>query len=412
VEAPILRPDGSILDKYGYDPVTQLYYAPDPSLQMPEIAPEPSTDHIQIALDTIDAVIGEFPYADSASRANALAALLTPIIKPAINAPVPLGLLDAPQAGTGKSLLSDVIAIIATGRAGEMFSAPKDEDEWRKVITTALITGTSVVIFDNVTRTLESGDLCSVLTATTWADRAMRTHAKISLPVKATFLASGNNIRLGGDMPRRCYRIRLDAMSSAPFLRGGPQPGKTFQIADLKTWTAVHRGDLLAALLTLARAFYLAGQPKPKVRPIGGFENWTTAVGGILEYAGVNGFMGNAEALYEEADDDSREWEGFLIVLHDIFYGDPFTVAEIVEKLNGKTSTQGTFVSEPAHTSALKAALPGYLAEALGRDGSFQKRTGKAFSARADRRFGKSGVHLKRGKVLTGRQQWQVAKPE
>jgi hypothetical protein len=101
-----------------------------------------------------------------------------------------------------------------------------------------------------------------------------------------------------------------------------------------------------------------------------------------------------------------------LIVLHDIFYGDPFTVAEIVEKLNGKTSTQGTFVSEPAHTSALKAALPGYLAEALGRDGSFQKRTGKAFSARADRRFGKSGVHLKRGKVLTGRQQWQVAKPE
>jgi putative DNA primase/helicase len=58
--------------------------------------------------------------------------MLTPIIKPAIVAPAPLAILDAPQAGTGKSLLCDVIAIIATGRAGEMFSAPRDEDEWRK----------------------------------------------------------------------------------------------------------------------------------------------------------------------------------------------------------------------------------------------------------------------------------------
>ena len=35
----------------------------------------------------------------------------------------------------------------------------------------------------------------------------MRTHSKIALPVKASFLASGNNVRLAGDMPRRCYRV-------------------------------------------------------------------------------------------------------------------------------------------------------------------------------------------------------------
>jgi hypothetical protein len=63
-----------------------------------------------------------------------------------------------------------------------MLSAPKEEDEWRKVITTVLMKGTSVAIFDNVTRALENGDLCSVLTATTWADRAMRAHSKLALP--------------------------------------------------------------------------------------------------------------------------------------------------------------------------------------------------------------------------------------
>jgi putative DNA primase/helicase len=149
-EIPIIRPDGSILDTPGYDPATRLYYTPDPSLSIPALSDTPSTDHIEIALDLIRRAIGEFPYADQASYANAIAAMLTPIIKPAIDAPAPLAILDAPQAGTGKSLLCDVIAIIATGRAGEMFSAPKDEDEWRKVITTALMSGTSVITFDNV----------------------------------------------------------------------------------------------------------------------------------------------------------------------------------------------------------------------------------------------------------------------
>jgi hypothetical protein len=408
-EIPIIRPDGSILDTPGYDSATRLYYSPDPSLSIPALSTEPSRDHIEIALQLIHRAIGEFPYADQASYANAIAAMLTPIIKPAIDAPAPLAIFDAPQAGTGKSLLCDVIAIIASGRAGEMFSAPRDEDEWRKVITTALMTGTLVVIFDNVTRPLESGDLCSVLTASTWADRAMRTHSKIVLPVKATFLASGNNVRLAGDMPRRCYRVRLDAKCSTPFLRTGPEPGRQFTIDDLKAWTQEHRGELLAALLTLVRAWYMAGKPEPNIKPLGSFERWTITVGGILENAGVQGFMENATAMYQETDDESREWEGFLFVLYDVFYGEPFTVAEIVEKMNGKT---GSFGSDPtAHAKEVKAALPGFLAEAMDRPGFFQRRIGHAFATKTDRRFGESGVHLRKGTVLAGRQQWEVAIP-
>jgi hypothetical protein len=169
---------------------------------------------------------------------------------------------------------------------------------------------------------------------------------------------------------------------------------------------------LVAALLTLARAWYVAGKPKSRIKPIGSFENWTRTIGGILEYAKVNGFMENASAMYEESDDESGEWEGFLHALHGIFYCEPFTVAEIVEKLNGKTLIPGSSLSEPtAHAISLKNALPGNLAEALGRDGSFRKRLGRAFAAKADHRFGCSGVHLKRGKYLTGRQQWEVSVP-
>jgi hypothetical protein len=381
---------------------------------MPEIADEPTRDQIQAALSILKKAIGEFPYEDgNASYANTLAATLTPIIKPAIDASAPLGLFDAPQAGTGKSLLCDVIAIIATGRAGKMFSAPKDEDEWRKVITTVLMSGTSVVIFDNIKRPLENADLCSVLTATTWADRAMKTHHEIALPVKAIFLASGNNIKLAGDMPRRCYRVRLDAKCSSPYLRTGPKPGKDFEIENLKAWVTEHRGELLAALLTLARAWYVAGQPKPTIKALGSFEAWTITVGGILEYAGVKGFMENAAAMYEEADDESREWEGFLQTLHEIFYGEPFTIAELFEKLNGKTWNQEARTTEPSpHAASLKTAMPGALAEMVDREGSFQHRVGRAFGAKAERRFGESGVHLKRAGLSHGAQKWQIGEFE
>ena len=254
VEAPILRPDGSVLDTPGYDSATRLYYAPDRSLRVPALAERPNRNHLDWALNLINTAIGEFPYAEDASKANAIAALLTPIIKPAIDAPSPLALFDAPQAGTGKSLLAEVVSIIATGRPGEMFSAPRDEDEWRKQITTALMRGASVVVIDNITHRLDCGELAKALTETLHADRAFRTHLQLVLPVKCAWIGTGNNIHLGGDMPRRCYWVRLDAQTSRPFLRTG------FKIDDLKAWTVEHRGELLGALLTLARAWYVAGR--------------------------------------------------------------------------------------------------------------------------------------------------------
>jgi len=404
VEAPILRPDGSILDKPGYDALTQLFYAPDPSLRVPAISEAPTYDHLKAAVELIEQAIGEFPFVDQASKANAFAAMLTPICKAAINAPTPLGLMDAPQAGSGKTLLADVVSTISTGRAGEMFSAPRDEDEWRKQITMALMTGTSVVVIDNVNRRLDNSDLCKVLTETLHADRAFHTHEKILLPVKATWIATGNNIQVSGDMPRRCYWIRMDAKTSRPFLRTG------FKIGDLKAWTLEHRGELLASLLTMARSWYLSGRTAPTLTPLGSYEQWSIIVGGILEHAGVQGFLQNAEDLYEEADVESTQWENFLHALADTFYGEAFTVAAIMETIKAK-SWSGVESEATGRATELRAALPDFIAEGLDRDGFFQRRTGKCFAERVDRRFGESQIHLKRDTVAHKVQRWRVVRP-
>jgi len=402
-EAPFLRPDGTICDGPGYDPTTCLFYAPAPGLCLTNIPEAPMLDHVELALDLLESAIGDFPFVDDASKANALASMLTPLVRPAIDCPTPMALYDAPQAGTGKTLLAEVVAIIATGRAAETFSAPSDPEEWRKKITTALSAGTNVVVIDNVIRRLDSDSLSMAITATTIADRVFRTFERIVLPVKCAWIATGNNIQLGGDMPRRCYWIRLDAKQSQPFRRTG------FRHPNLRAWVMEHRGELIAALLTMARYWYVQGRPEPKaVRPLGSFEAWCSTVGGILELAGVEGFLGNADTMFEQADSEAVQWEAFLLALAEAFGEQPFRVTDVVDRLEARLTVPDV------ESKRLREALPDFLADAADRTGGFfQRRLGKSFAERAGRRYGESQVFLERAdedrkaKV----QRWKVVRP-
>ncbi len=346
VEAPALRSDGSIIQEPGYDQLTGLYYAPHPDLRMPAVPEHPTTEDVERARECIDDTIADFPFVDEASRANAIVSFLTPVCRPAITGPTPLALFDATNQGTGKTLLAEVVSIIATGRAGALSSAPKDIDEWRKQLTSVLRNGAPVVVIDNVMQRLTSGELCKVLTESFHTDRILGQSEMLLLPVRCSWIATGNNIQLGGDMPRRCYWVRMDAKCSRPFNRTG------FRHADLKGWTREKRGELLCSLLTLARAWYAAGSPAPTIKPLGSFESWTVVVGGILERAGVPGFFLNSEELYARADLESVQWEGFLLNLHEAFYGESFVVADLIAKLEEKNDTKARNLSNRSLTTS------------------------------------------------------------
>ena len=67
-----------------------------------------------------------------------------------IRGQVPLGLFDAPQAGSGKTLLVELIGMIATGREAALMSSPSGDDEAGKRITAALTTGATIINIDKV----------------------------------------------------------------------------------------------------------------------------------------------------------------------------------------------------------------------------------------------------------------------
>ena len=171
-----------------------------------------------------------------------------------------------------------------------------------------------------------------------------------------------------------------------------------------------HRGELIAALLTIARYWYLRGRPEPKtLRPLGSFEAWCNTIGGMLELLGVEKFLDNADAMFEQADPEAGQWECFLLVLSDLFDGEPFRVTDIVARMEERALG----LSNP-ESKRLRESLPDFLAEGADRTGGFfQKRLGKCFAERVGRRFGESQVFLERAdedrkaKV----QRWRVQMP-
>ncbi len=401
VEFPVFRPDGTLLDTPGYDKATGLAYVPVPGLTIPLIPTHPTDDDLVAAITLIYEAIGEFPFQDKASEANAIALLLTPIIRQAINGHVPLALLDATRPGTGKSLLAELVALIATGRKAAMMGAPYDDDEWRKRIAATLSDGATIIVIDNVRSRLQSAALDLALTSHTVQERILGQSKNGVYAQRATWMATGNNIQLGGDMPRRCYWIRMDAHMDKPWRRGG-------FTHDLEEWVPAHRGELIAALLTLARAWYAAGKPTPS-RPlprIGGFQPWVDTIGGILAYADLRGFLGNTEELYEQADNDALQWAAFLHTWHDTYGEREVLVAEMVRDL--KAGAQENADSTGAGAD-LYSALPDDLDDI--RKGDFKRRLGKALASHVGSQFDESGLRIERGSKdsRSGAVYWKVA---
>jgi hypothetical protein len=383
----------------GYDPDTMLYYAPAPDLVLPTIPETPSPADILAATRVLLGVFEEFPFADDASRTNAIAAVLTIVLRPSITGPVPLALIDKPQAGTGATLLAEVVALIGTGRTGGVLNVPEDDAAWRKLITSALSAGRTVAIIDNVETKLHAPALAVALTANLWEDRILGKNEMVTLPHRMVWLATGNNIQLGGDLPRRCYWIRMDAHVARPWQREG------FRHPDLLEWGKHSRGQILAAVLTITHAWKLAGKPKPDatVPVMGGFGDWRNTIGGILEVAGITGFLANIEAMYEMSDTDGPQWDAFIEKIYQIWKGRPVTVADIQLHMHH----EGDALNVAYGSDRLVDALPDALSDAWLGKKNFARVLGRALSRMNGRVF-TNELGLVKGKQDHSVATWQV----
>jgi hypothetical protein len=315
IETPVIRSDGTILSTAGYDAATKLYLAPIVDLNGLIIPDVLTQRHAAASAQYIlNEILADFPFENNASRTNTLATLLSVIVRPLIKGNVPITILDKPQAGTGASLIADIISTITTGKPASMWGMPETEDEWRKAITSALIDGCPVIVIDNVTGRLRSASLARALTAKIWLDRILGKSQMVALPQEAVWIATGNNIQIGGDIARRAIWVRLDAAQARPWTR------TEFRHPDILGWIRENHDSVIAYLLIMSRAWVQAGKP-PGSNKLGGFNEWAEVLSGILDFAGVKDFMDNAAQLYDEMDQDVQQWDTFLGELS-VLHGD------------------------------------------------------------------------------------------
>jgi hypothetical protein len=249
--------------------------------------------------------LGDFPFASGSDRTHALAGLLTPMLRAEIDGPVPLVMIEAPERRTGKTLLMELLTEVASGQTPNPAGWAHDDEERRKTWSMLVRRGEAVICVDNVTGRMDDDPLCRILTSGALMERLLGTQDAIDVPARGVWIATGNNALMSQDLIGRSIRVRLDSQTDTPEAR------QDFRHSDIKAWTRARLDLLRSAALELCEAWVRAGRPYSGPR-LGKFEAWSRVVGGVLEVAGVRGFLGNREEQAEAADPERGEWRALL----------------------------------------------------------------------------------------------------
>jgi hypothetical protein len=307
IGTPVLRRDWSLLQAPGYDPASGLYLAP--TVTLPPVPDTPTPAQVAKARRfVLSTLLGDFEWEDTASLANYVALMVTPFLRRPLRALAPLAIVSASAPSSGKSLLSALVGLLV---GQQTVPWPADNDtELEKLITSTFTVESGAVIFDNLAEgeVIASPVLANLLTNPMWSSRILGKSGMGAWPNDRLWMATGNNLRVGGDIASRSVFVRLRPAAPHPEARTG------FAIPDLQGWIKDprHRAELLWRLLVLVADWAAAGTPRDTtVPPMRQFTPWAHGTGGFLAHHGITGFLTNAQAV-RGLDEDDHKWAVFL----------------------------------------------------------------------------------------------------
>jgi hypothetical protein len=344
IGTPTMRPDGSLLMDPGYDAATGLVLVSPPA--MPPL-PEPTLANAQSALGRLIALLAEFPFADTASRSAALSMLLTPVLRGALGAAVPMHVVAAPQPGTGKSYLQDVASVLATGERCAVITVAPDPNETEKRLIGAALAGFPIIALDNCNGTLTGDFLAQVTERPLLQLRPLGSSGVQRIANVFSVFANGNNIAVSADLVRRSILCSLDANMEDPERR-------EFKKDPVET-ILQHRGAYLVDCLTIAKSYHEAGYPGRAAR-IPSFERWSDLVRSALIWLGQTDPVNNSDVIKAEDPDRSARNAVFSAWCGPLTIGTPYTTGDIIRIAEDFDTTRSLFVNADLRSSLLDVA--------------------------------------------------------
>lgn len=377
VTTPTLRPDGSVLVEPGYDPATRLYHVVDPGLKMPAMPERPTKHDAALGLEKVSGLLKEFPFKTDTDRAVAISGIVTAVVRGGVSV-VPMHAFKASAPGSGKSYLVDLISSVATGRPCPVMAVAEQDAETEKRLTGLLLSGFPIISLDNVNGELGGDLLCQAIERPLVRTRPLGASAIMEIESRATICATGNALRVKGDMTRRTLVCTLDANIERPELR-------EFD-ADPAAVVLANRGDYVAACLTIVRAYLAAGKPDHPT-PLASFGEWNSWVRGALLWLGCSDPVASMETAREDDPELSelRELLGLWESAFGLNYG--YTARELDdESKRHRVDDLGHSTGELVHPD-----LRGSLLRIAGDKGGLNtKRLGRWFMDKEGRVVGKA----------------------
>jgi len=326
IEAPTLALDGRLIDQPGFHESGLFLVGKPRDYKSPPA--RPSIHEARKAVERLQEIFGTFPFVEAADEAAAIAAVLTALVRRSLPA-APMIAITSPTPGTGKSLVADIIAMVALGRQAAMLSLGDDEAETEKRLHSALLAGDSMLVADNVDTPLRGVLLCQLLTQPTVQFRPLGFSTLVVAPTNTTFIATGNNLSILGDLRRRVMMVRLDAKVERPETRAFAR--------DALEYVRQRRGAIIRDALTVIRAYLAAEFPAAITRPFGGFVEWDRMVRAPLVWAGLPDPLLPAECL-RETDPDLEVMRALFAAWRAVFADGGATVAEAIAACRRSTS--------------------------------------------------------------------------
>lgn len=319
---PVVRADGSLAGE-GYDPQTRLLIRYD-GVKFGQIGTT-RAEAEQAAAMLLD-IFAEFPFESEDDRAVAVALVITACIRRVL-ALCPGTLVDSPSSGIGKGLVINVASLVATGNIVEPQPQPKDEDELTKLLFSALRDGAHHIAFDNVSGKFGGEAYDMLMTSEVFKGRVLGKSQVQTVPAAALVTISGRNVAFRGDAAGRTLRCRLVTESEQP------DKGRTFKYQPLEAHVQANRGALVAACLTIVRAYLLAGRPC-EMPPLRMYYDWCRMVREPLVWLGLSDPVRTIDKQRVECDVDFAAYGELAHAMYEAFGDRPMTMTRMVKEAN------------------------------------------------------------------------------
>ena len=277
----------------------------------------------------MEEILGDFEFETPQDKVKAFLANFAHAVKNDIyGGQLPMIAYTGYQPGLGKTTLATAAGSVALSQDRMYCESLKvNEEEFRKTITTQLLSGVEHYIVDNIKTMFSSALAESLVTGTKWGERILGGHKKCNIDRNCLFMLTVNNAVLSEDMHRRYIGITM--IKSYDYLT------RPYRHSDINAFLKDSMPTFRGHVQNIVKSWIAAGCIRDNNQKGTSFTRFVENLGGIAQHVGLDcGKLIDEEKARAECGSDYEEQHTLLALwMWQTFQGESHSKEEILKEL-------------------------------------------------------------------------------